>query len=299
LNRHGFLLGLSPLPISRSFYLKRVNCRGGRLVVETGCVYICYMAFDKNFAINVMYPMANAAYLVMNTPTPSLALPAGFALSGLIEANAAQAAPAMTAADPDHQRLANLMVSESSIFGLLAWNNSTHTAIVAIRGTKTIWDWIGDIDAVPIPYLPDPSAGLVHMGFQLVYEHIRRSVADLLKANCQGAQAIWVTGHSLGGALAVLGAYDILKNVRLGPVPQLYTFAGPRTAAPDFANNFKTAIPSCNRVVNFMDVVPQVPLPPAYEHVGQETLVHGGFRPLDVTYAHHLTTYLAGLQKLP
>ena len=28
-------------------------------------------------------------------------------------------------------------------------------------------------------------------------------------------------------------------------------------------------------------------------------MVYGGFRPLDVTYAHHLTTYLAGLQKLP
>jgi triacylglycerol lipase len=137
------------------------------------------------------------------------------------------------------------------------------------------------------------------MGFQLVYEHIRVSIADLLTANCQGAETIWVTGHSLGGALAVLGAFDIFKNVKLSPVPQLYTFAGPRTGAPDFAASFAAAIPACNRVVNFMDVVPQVPLPPTYEHVGQETLVHGGFRPLDVTYAHHLTTYLAGIQKLP
>ena len=31
----------------------------------------------------------------------------------------------------------------------------------------------------------------------------------------------------------------------------------------------------------------------------QETLVHGGFKPLDVTYAHHLTTELNGLQELP
>jgi triacylglycerol lipase len=257
------------------------------------------MAFDKTFVINVMYQSANAAYLVMNVPTPVLALPAGFVLSGLIEVNAQDAAAAMATADPDHQRLANLMISESSIFGLVAWNAATRSAIVAIRGTKTIWDWIADIDAVPLPYLPDPSAGLVHMGFQLVYQHIRTSIANLLKTNCQGAQAVWVTGHSLGGALAVLGAFDILKNVNLGPVPQLYTFAGPRTGAPDFAHNFNAAISVCNRVVNFMDVVPQVPLPPAYEHVGQETLVHGGFRPLDVTYAHHLTTYLAGLQKLP
>jgi len=257
------------------------------------------MAFDKNFAINVMYPTANAAYLVMSVPTPPLALPAGFALSGLIQANAADAAPAMAAATPDHLRLPALMVSESSIFGLVAWNAATRTAIVAIRGTKTIWEWIADIDAAPVPYLAVPGTGLVHMGFQLVYEHIRRSIADLLKNNCQGAQTIWVTGHSLGGALADLAAYDVLKNVKLGPVPQLYTFAGPRAGAPDFAGAFMAVIKECNRIVNFMDVVPQVPLPPVYEHVGPETLVHGGFRPLDVTYAHHLTTYLAGLQKLP
>jgi len=32
--------------------------------------------------------------------------------------------------------------------------------------------------------------------------------------------------------------------------------------------------------------------------VGQEQEVHGGFKPLDIVYAHRLTTYLAGLQKL-
>ncbi|HEY3744538.1 MAG TPA: lipase family protein [Bryobacteraceae bacterium] len=257
------------------------------------------MAFDKAFAISTMYPCANAAYLVMSVPTPiGLNLPAGFALAGLIHANPSDAAVAMAAATPDHQRLANNMVAESSIFGLVAWNAGTKTAIVAIRGTATIWDWLDDIDAIPVPYIPVPNTGLVHMGFQLVNEHIRTSIGDLLRVNCQGAQTIWVTGHSLGGALAVLASYDILKNVNLGPVPQLYTFAGPRTGAIDFDTAFNTAIPVCNRVVNFMDVVPQVPLPPAYEHVGAETLVHGGFRPLDVTYAHHLTTYLAGMQKL-
>jgi hypothetical protein len=51
-------------------------------------------------------------------------------------------------------------------------------------------------------------------------------------------------------------------------------------------------------VVNFMDVVPQVPLPPLYKHAGEEVLVYGGFKPLEVAYAHRLTTYLAGLQKL-
>ena len=103
----------------------------------------------------------------------------------------------------------------------------------------------------------------------------------------------------LGAAVSVLCAFDLLKNGGFGVTPELYTFAGPRAGAPDFAAHFNQSIQVCYRVVNFMDVVPQVPLPPLFEHVGTEVLVQGGFRPLDVAYAHHLTTYLAGLQKLP
>jgi triacylglycerol lipase len=256
------------------------------------------MAFDITSALSVMYPAANAAYLIMNVPQPPLQLPLGYALTGPIMADPLRAAHAMAQADPDQQRIPNSMVAESSIFGLVAWNAVTRTAIVAIRGTKTIWEWIGDFDAAPVPWFPDPSAGRVHMGFQLVYEHICSSLRDLLNTGCPGVEKILVTGHSLGGTLAVLAAFDIFENMGLGIVPELYTFAAPRTGDPAFIGRFDAAIKDCYRLVNFMDVVAQVPLPPVYIHAGQEILVHGGFKPLDITYAHHLTTYLAGLRKL-
>jgi predicted lipase len=253
---------------------------------------------DVPFIINVIYPAASSAYTIMNIPTPLLSLPPGYELMGAINADPRRAASAMLTATPNQQRIVNTMLSESSIFGLVAWNADEKTSMVAIRGTKTIWEWIEDLDAAPVPYIPCPEAGLVHMGFQLVYEHIRDNVTSLLKAKCAGAKRILVTGHSLGAAVAVLCGFDIAKNMKLGPIPELNTFAGPRAGAPDFSANFNALVPECTRVVNFMDVVPQVPLPPLYEHVGTELLVHGGFRPLDVTYAHHLTTYLNGLQKL-
>jgi predicted lipase len=230
---------------------------------------------------------------------PPLTLPAGYVWVGTIMADPQKAAAAMAAANPDQQRLANSTVLESAIFGLVAWNAATATALVAIRGTSTINDWLADIDAVAVPFRSYPAAGLVHMGFQLVYEHIRDSIQTILAASCAGATRVIVTGHSLGGALAILCAMDLKGNAIVRPVPELHTFAGPRTGDPGFAKNFDSAVPVCNRVVNFMDVVPQVPLPPLYEHVGTEILVHGGFRPLDLAYAHHLTTYLAGLYKLP
>lgn len=257
------------------------------------------MPFDPKFAINIIYPAANAAYLIMNLPPEKLSLPPGYAYAGTIEANRFDAALAVAKADAAQQRVANAAISESNIFGLVCWNAAESTALVAIRGTRTLWDWVADIDAVRVPYFPDPGAGGVHMGFELVYEHIRRSTGAILTGGgCPGVKKVIVTGHSLGGALAVLGGYDIAKNVLPGVPLELCTLAGPRTAAPDFAGKFNALIPTCNRVVNVMDVVPQVPLPPLYLHVGSEILVHGGFRPLDITYAHHLTTYLAGLQKL-
>jgi triacylglycerol lipase len=252
------------------------------------------MTFDPRFAIDVIYQADSSAYLIMTVPDPPL--PEGYSLVGPIEADARRAAAAMAIAEPRHHHMVNAMLSESSHFGLVAWHDATKTALVAFRGTVTIWDWIDDIDALVGDYLAVPGSGRVHMGFQLVYEHVRNSVTQLLATGCKGARRILVTGHSLGGAVSVLSGFEIAKTADV--VPELYTLAGPRTGAPDFVGNFDRLIPVCWRVVNFMDVVPQVPLPPLYEHVGREVPVHGGFKPLDVAYAHHLTTYLVGLRKL-
>jgi len=254
---------------------------------------------EVDVLINVMYPAANAAYLIMNVPAPPLSLPNGFQLVGPILADPAAAAHAMSQAHPYQQRIANATVAESSILGLVAYNAAAKCAVVALRGTKTIWEWIDDLEASPVPYMPDPSAGFVHMGFYLVYAHICRSIEGLLRQGGVTIDRLYVTGHSLGAALAILCGFDIGQRMHIGPAPELYTFAGPRTGDPKFASSANASVKVCERVVNFMDVVPQVPFPPLYEHAGYETLVHGGFRPLDVTYAHHLTTYLAGLKQLP
>jgi triacylglycerol lipase len=252
--------------------------------------------FDVPFTINVYYPAANSAYLIQTVPSPPL--PAGFALAGSLEADPQKAAAMMAAAPPEQHVMVNAMLADSNIFGLVAWNATSKTAMVAFRGTQDVKDWLDDLDAVPVDYQAVHGIGLAHMGFQLVYEHVRGSLSTLLTTRCAGVQRILITGHSLGGAVAVLSGFDIARNIVAGAVPEFCTFAGPRAVDPGFSGKFNAAFPICNRVVNFMDVVPQVPLPPLYEHVGQEQEVHGGFKPLDIVYAHRLTTYLAGLQKL-
>ena len=254
------------------------------------------MAFDRDFIIQTVWTAANSAYLIENVASPPL--PGGFALVGEIDADPNQAAAAAAAIDPTQRIMSHVMLVESNIFGLVAFNAATSTAIVAFRGTQDATDWIHDVDAIPVDYIAVPKTGLVHAGFQLVYEHVRQSVAALLQ-KCQGVKNILITGHSLGGAVAMLSAFDIAVNITPGITPSLCTLAGPRAADPGFRDKFNAKFPDFTRVVNFMDVVPQVPLPPLYEHAGVELAVNGGFKAFDLVFAHRLTTYLAGLQKLP
>lgn len=73
---------------------------------------------------------------------------------------------------------------------------------------------------------------------------------------------LFMTGHSLGGALATLAAYR-------RPPAALYTFGSPRVAGKDLARhlNGEQGI-NAWRVVNSTDIVPRVPPPLGYRHVG-------------------------------
>jgi triacylglycerol lipase len=256
------------------------------------------MAFDVNFALQVMLPAADAAYKVMQFPGQLPTLPAGYAIVDTILADAGRAAPQMAVAPPAMQAPAATMLAESDIFGYVAWNDALKTALVSIRGTQTPKDWEDNVDALPVVFIPNPAAGLVHMGFQLVYEHIAANVRILL-ARCAGIEQLLVTGHSLGGAVAILAAMDIYYNLGYGITPQMYTFAGPRAGAPNFVASVNRGIPVLYRVVNFGDLVPEVPLPPLYLHAGQEVQVHGGFKAFNPAFAHSLTQYGGGLLQLP
>ena len=259
--------------------------------------------FDPSFAIDVMLPLAQSAYDMARGDT--LVLPAGFNVTGKIIVDERQFLIAIASAAASQQRMLNAMKVDGNIFGMTAVNAATKTVAVSFRGTQTLEDWLADLDFVAIPYSSVKDAGSVHMGFQLVYNAVRDSVAQLVRlALTGGCQNIWITGHSLGGALALLSAPDLISNVSKAIVPRLYTFAGPRVAQdgllkPGFQEFFDGRIPLCYRVVNRWDKVPDVPPKLAlYEHVGHAVLVDGGFT-LDLARAHSLQqSYLPGLRKL-
>jgi hypothetical protein len=74
---------------------------------------------------------------------------------------------------------------------------------------------------------------------------------------------IYVTGHSLGGALATLAIPDILQNTKFRTPEHitLYTFASPRCGDREFATKFKETEVQHWRIANTEDFVTMLPFP--------------------------------------
>ena len=131
-----------------------------------------------------------------------------------------------------------------------------NTWILAFRGTepKKLLDWITDLDAKLI----NGPGGKVHEGFFVALSYVWAEIWKLLKEERQ-FRSLWVTGHSLGGALATL-AVAKLRQERGHPVNGLYTFGQPRVGDEEFATHFNQDFGMYTyRFVNYNDVVPRVP----------------------------------------
>jgi hypothetical protein len=70
---------------------------------------------------------------------------------------------------------------------------------------------------------------------------------------------VYITGHSLGGAMASLVATELVLKKLVSTPPVLYTFGQPRTGDGKFAALVTKSIPRAYRVVNANDPVPHVP----------------------------------------
>lgn len=66
-----------------------------------------------------------------------------------------------------------------------------------------------------------------------------------------------LTGHSLGGALAVLCALDLHRT--FNNIDHLTTFGQPRVGNGNFANYMTNQIANTFRVINYADTVTHAP----------------------------------------
>ncbi|MGD9851916.1 MAG: Mbeg1-like protein [Nitrospirales bacterium] len=165
--------------------------------------------------------------------------------------------------------------------------------VLAFRGTEpdNLKDWMTDakIKRVKGPY------GRVHRGFLKGLRTVLPEIRAVLEEWQVHAQSLWLTGHSLGAALATLAVATFGEEAK--PVHGLYTFGQPRVGGKSFARNFDLEFQSRTfRFVNNNDVVTRVPPRElGYRHVGN-VLVFDTFGKLqtDLHFWNHFLDRVKG-----
>jgi len=178
---------------------------------------------------------------------------------------------------------------------------SERASVLAFRGSGSAVDWVSDFIAQQSTYRPVKNVGLTHKGFTDIYMTARTQIIEIIN-QLPPDKPLFITGHSLGGALATLAAIDLTNNTAF-TAPIVYTFAAPRVGDPKFASSYNTAVGTHWRFQNEFDIVPHLP-PLVYQspktkqtyyymHVKGE--VKRSFRVGTVSGNHILSSYFADL----
>jgi triacylglycerol lipase len=155
----------------------------------------------------------------------------------------------------------------------VAW--SDRTTVVAFRGTESIRDWMYNARTK----LVDTPVGRVHQGFHTALNAVWSRLGPLVQSQLEQKKAVWLCGHSLGGALATLAAARLLQE---GLHPSgLYTYGQPRVGdRSGFARKFNQHFRArAFRFVNNNDLVPRVPpRSMGYWHIGRSRYIDASDR---------------------
>jgi len=179
--------------------------------------------------------------------------------------------------------------------------HTKHVIFIAFRGTVTLANWKVNARFRQSQHIPfedpewvrgkwkTPRLGakepMVHRGFQAAYRSLRGDAIEAvqrLHSEFRASNAllplprVLCTGHSLGGALATLCAFDMRCTLGLSPHQiSLYTYGSPKVGNRPFARRFSAAIPHSFRVVNRSDGVTNAPksVLDNYEHVPRAVLL--------------------------
>lgn len=169
---------------------------------------------------------------------------------------------------------------ESDTQGFVA--KDENRIIIAFRGTSSLHDAWTDIQ---ISKLIFPSLNFfrrifsirsifkakAHQGFFNSYISVRDELLKIIDDQLiEKDYHIYLTGHSLGGALATLAALDL--QVKTKAKITNYTFGSPKVGNKRFVRYYNKKVKDTYRVVNDEDPVPSIP-GFSFKHVKNSALI--------------------------
>lgn len=148
--------------------------------------------------------------------------------------------------------------------------------VIVFRGSESRTDWANNlrfrvIDLPVNEFLPsalthdrqqivvgDENPKIkVHRGFHRAYMAVRDKVYHYVGTHAQSN--ITLTGHSLGGAIAILFAYDFAKHLSGFRSLDIVTFGSPKPGNAAFISEYSKLLPHGQHYVNGSDIVPSLP----------------------------------------
>lgn len=177
---------------------------------------------------------------------------------------------------PDEAAILDHLTSEDPGFVSVTGfdKNSAQSAVIehenylcmAFRGTNEAADWLDNVNALTT----DKLFGSFHQGFYTSLNDVWQPMFDRYQALYrEQGKPLFITGHSLGGAMATIAAATLLHADI--PFNSTYTFGQPRAVTPETCETFNTACKSkFFRFQNNNDIVTRVPSRMmGYSHVGK------------------------------
>jgi hypothetical protein len=153
----------------------------------------------------------------------------------------------------------------SIIYGQIYSNYATGTidpeyAIISFSGTLFVSQWMEDFkyQLINPTLLNNYTNGIqCHTGFYQIYISIRNQIWKYLNSS-PNLKTIFITGHSLGGALSSLCSFDLFSAKSNYKIIS-YSFASPRVGNNAYASFFNTNLPNVYRVNNTEDLITDLP----------------------------------------
>lgn len=137
----------------------------------------------------------------------------------------------------------------------LCTHKEQNIAILAFRGTEaSLKDIKADVKANLVEVNNKNRKFLIHEGYLGQFKSLEQKITEDLNSTSLAGLQLFITGHSLGGALAIT-AVKYLANDITGAC---YTFGSPPVGTKEFDRDIKTPI---YRIVNHVDLVPRLPNP--------------------------------------
>ena len=128
---------------------------------------------------------------------------------------------------PASQNIRTALTAPDTDTRVLVVEQDDGSIVIAFRGTADLRNWLTDADCFRALLLEQLNGDRceVHAGFLAAYESIISPLTAHLRRIVAGLRPLFVTGHSLGGALALLAALE-LKRQGFN-IAQVYTFGQP------------------------------------------------------------------------